>query len=986
MKKRNIKLLIKTFAFSVITALCCAILLTGCNGSDDGSLSADDQIIKETIFDENFEKLSEAEQVEKVESDLNALAEQGIIEKDSIKYYKSNKTFTFKYEDGGLGGIALWEFNEKYNGYGDDSETFTNAYDASASSNSESSNLKVIVFNGFENTGYRRGFYEDLKSDWDNDGLNTTVDTEVTVEDLKDMSGYDVVVFAMHGSEYGNVPVLCLNEPVTAYNDRQYKREIDNEMIVKMEYSDHSMGYWVLPKFFSSGFSKDQLKNDIIFSESCMFFGCDCYSTKPDYSLASAVETASTATIVGYHNSVGAEYSRNVMKSTINTMLLGYDVNYALKNAKAVYGDDDNWEDLSDHKYIAYPVIYGNGNTTIVDVPVTDFSIENEKTIALGQVDIIEPVFEPETANDYKITWQSSDESIATISSDGIITPKQKGKTTITATVTSRGNTITRTTELTVSNQGRDTVLVLDISGSMDGEPIEEMKKSAVNFCNELLQDEYNNRVGIVFYDSYISTVDLTNDLNYLIDCINSVSSGSTTNMVGALSAAEEMLDSYGKDGNIENIIVMADGLPNEGTTSTSGSFKYSHNVNYYSDNYYANAVVDTANQIMTKYNMYSLGFFHDLYDEELDYANTLMSYLTNMTDGYHQVDKAENLQFAFGDIQQTISDGSKIIINIACPVDVSVTYNNETLSSNERDYSDNTSFGNLQLLGRNKDIKVLSLEPDIDYDVELIGTGVGTMNYSVNYFDDNENITDYRDFENVPISQTTTINTNTANDNAMALNIDKDSDGETDEVWSADANSNAVVTYKDEQQPESDPISEQKGTESWQIILVAGIAAVVLIILIIVIYLTVKNSKKSLEKDNEVNPAVAPYKHYPVVLNGDTEPLKNQVLEQEHIFQLFIPSKEYNLNYSVNPGQVYNIGKDTNWADIILPSSFTKVSRKHCSISYDENRKQFIINDISANGLKYADERKLNKGINYISAGTTVNLPEQSCSITFIK
>lgn len=979
------KVLLKILLFTVFFVLGCAVLLSGCSeSSDDGSLSADDKIIQETIFEDGFDNLSETEQIEKVEADLNELAQQGIIDGDSIKYYESQKMFTYKYTDGVLGGVSLKEFNDEYNGLG--AINSQKLLEISGTSAKTGDVISAIVFNGFENTTYRRSYYESLKTDWDNKGLSTTIDTEITVDDIKNMGEYDVVVFAMHGTEYGNSPSLCINEAVTAKKDKHYKYELENEMIAKVGYSDGDMGYLVLPAFFNGAFDQDELKNDIIYSESCMFFGCDCYSVKPDYSLASAIEYASTATVVGYHNSVGADYSRDVMKQTIDNMLLGYDVNHSLELAKDIFGDDDDWEKPDDDKYKAYPLIYGDGNITIVDVSVTDFSIESEKTIALGQIDIIEPIFEPETANDYEITWTSSNENIAVISQDGIITPKQKGKTTITATVTSKGNTITRTTELTVSNQGRDTVLVLDVSGSMSGEPLEEMKKSAINFCNELLQDAYNNRVGIVFYDSSIETINLTNDLNYLIDCIDLAYSGSTTNMIGALNAAEDMLDNYGENYNIENIIVMADGLPNEGATSSSGSFKYNSNMSYYSSDGYANAVVDAANRIMTKYNMYSLGFFHDLYDDEFDYANALMSSLTNMTDGYHQVEQAENLQFAFGDIQQTISDGSKIVINIACPVDVTVKYNNETLCSNERNFSDTASFGRLKLLGRNKDIKVLALDPDIDYDIELTGTGVGTMNYSVNYFDDNENIVDYRIFEEVPISQTTIINSNTFNDSAMTLNIDKDSDGEVDEIWSADTKSNAVVSYKDEAKSESQPDPEKKEIESWQIILVVCISAFVMIMLIIVISLTVKNSKKTIDNKAENEPNIEFNPNFIPGANGDTEPLKHQNPQQEHIFQLYIPSKGYNVNYSVNPGQVYNVGKDTAWADIVLPANLNKISRKHCIISYDNSRKQFVINDVSTNGLRLSNDIKLNKGVNYISTGTTVFFPEHSCSVRFIK
>lgn len=613
---------------------------------------------------------------------------------------------------------------------------------------------------------------------------------------------------------------------------------------------------------------------------------------------------------------------------------------------------------------------------------ITDFTIPDNLTLTIGELNVIEPETIPNDATGYSLKWTSSDESVATVSptgDNGIITAKAKGTATITAELTSNGKTITKTTDVRVASQGRDTVLVLDVSGSLNGTPLDEMKKSAIQFCNDLLKDEYNNRVGLVFYDNYIETVDLTNDLNTLVDYIESVNSGATTNMEGGLSAAGDMLNNQGKDGNIKNIVIMADGLPNEGAVSSSGSMPDTSYSSYNSDSEYASAVIDTANSLMKNYNLYSLGFFHSLYGEEKDFAVTLMKELTNMQDGYHQVDEAENLQFAFGDIQETISDGSKIVINIACPVDVNVTYNGETLSSAANTYSDMASFGTLQLLGTNKDIKVLSLNPGIDYDIKLLGTDTGTMDYSVNYIDDTENIIDYRSFESIPITSTTVIDSNTNNAEEVTLNIDEDGDGEIDLIWSASPNSSATLTFGETQtEPEEIPEPDvSNDNDSWKIVLVSVIVVLVFIAVIMIVVFLVSSGKR---KNNQIE--------IPIVNNP---PKNNSELDEK------LPGISTKYAVVISTGSMsgtrfeldneapFCIGKGNDPSQINLSSDYSSVSRQHCMVICNSEEDCYYVTDCSMNGTYFRNGRKLSKNVpTKVTHGTTLQLANSNCEVLF--
>lgn len=567
-------------------------------------------------------------------------------------------------------------------------------------------------------------------------------------------------------------------------------------------------------------------------------------------------------------------------------------------------------------------------------IPATDFTMTDSMVITLGELGVIEPVMTPADADDFTIQWSSSDESVVTVSPTGeagILTALSKGTATITAVMTSGGNTITRTTQVRVASKARDTVLVLDVSGSMYGEPLEEMKESASQFCRDLLTDEYNNRVGIVFYETDVTSIDLTSDLDYLLSVIDNVTDRGVTNMEGGLTRAGEMLSSSDAD-TIKNIVIMADGLPNEGATSSSGSMPAVSGVSSSgSDFAYANAVIDTAQSMFSQYNIYSLGFFHGMYGVAKDFATTLMQSLTNQSDGYHEVTEAENLQFAFGDISDTISLGSRIVINIACPVDVEVSYGDEKLCSRQSDFNDTASFGSLQLLGENQDIKVLSLDSDKVYDVQLTGTGTGVMDYSVNYYDETEKLADYRIFEAVPIEPTTVIYSSTDNSMDVSLNIDNDGDGEIDVVWTAAQMSTGVVTYGEASTTTEPPATtvqvittapeEPENESTGTGIIAAAVVAMVLVIGIIVGVILIAANNQSIDDGKNSIPRRVNY------AGGSDETSR---LSREKIPAAFTltfgtrPTRHY--SYSGGTLKGYNI-RDDSLTHLNVPDSFYNVA-----------------------------------------------------------
>jgi len=310
-----------------------------------------EELLSEVIESDDFADADLEERRDLVEEILDECYEEGLIQEEA-EYDKSTKLYTFTYADDTLGGVSLEEFENTR-------RLDPGTLDLPQGVALSRSDWNVLILNGFEDTPFRREYYTELESLWDSIGVETTVDTTVTVKDMKQLDDANVVIFAMHGSTYLDFPVLCLNETVTDRTDEAYEKHLRREQsVAKVFCTDYAYHYWVFPSFFQKCYGSDDLDGMIFFSESCCFFGCDCISEKPDDAFAQALIGCSADTVFGYHNSVMAKYSRNVMSVTLGNLFYGEAAHAALARAMAMYGTDDQEEDIREDKYLAYPMVY----------------------------------------------------------------------------------------------------------------------------------------------------------------------------------------------------------------------------------------------------------------------------------------------------------------------------------------------------------------------------------------------------------------------------------------------------------------------------------------------------------------------------------------------------------------------------------------------------------------------------------------------------
>ena len=369
------------------------------------------------------------------------------------------------------------------------------------------------------------------------------------------------------------------------------------------------------------------------------------------------------------------------------------------------------------------------------------------------------------------------------------------------------------------SSDERDVVLVLDTSGSMGGKPIEEVVKASEKFVNTVLKEEAS--IGVVAYDNSSLTIcNFCKNKKHLIDSFSKLNAYGGTNIESGLKQADDMLDKSSAKKKI--IVLMSDGQPNDGKLGQD--------------------LIDYAESLRNKgIYIYTLGFFSSLYSSNRAYSQDLMKQIAGDESFYFDIDDVDNIVYFFGDIADQISGQKYIYIKIACPVDVTVKHNGETLSSKESILNKRTSFGSLTLEENTEDedrygadkngeidtVKILRLKNGADYDISIKGTGRGRMNYTIGFMDDNGEYSDMRTFSNIKITKDTVIYTVATEAEKTVLNVDEDGDGKYDLVYEAGRNGKGKLVKK-----------------SWTLYIVLGVIGVLIIACIVALVLISKKRK----------------------------------------------------------------------------------------------------------------------------------------------
>ena len=305
---------------------------------------------------------------------LDQLAGEGLVQPGSIRYDEENGMLSFAYDCGVLGGVLLtdWEDEPFVDLPLEMPEGLPGPLDAE---NDVRPLGNAIIYYAFDDTvnSSRYPSYLTMQEAWNGWGLSTTLDTDVTVADLRHMDDYDLCILSTHGAYYTyttgwlfkqvrTAPVLLLREESSFWDDLRYGFDLLTHRVIKV-----NGNYCVTPDFFSAAYRDGQLEGTMVFSETCEFFGG---SNILDLSMSNALLDAGARAVVGFVNNVYAVYSRNMLWGTVNQLIMGQNILQAVDAAAATYGPDDIYWYLSQggtkpHRYAAFALVHGDDTATL---------------------------------------------------------------------------------------------------------------------------------------------------------------------------------------------------------------------------------------------------------------------------------------------------------------------------------------------------------------------------------------------------------------------------------------------------------------------------------------------------------------------------------------------------------------------------------------------------------------------------------------------
>jgi len=131
-------------------------------------------------------------------------------------------------------------------------------------------------------------------------------------------------------------------------------------------------------------------------------------------------------------------------------------------------------------------------------------------------------------------------------------------------------------TVLKTENKNTDILFVLDVSGSMEGDKLNRVKADSIQLIESVLSNN-KNKVGLITFETNSTIVsELSNDKEQLINSIQNLTTGGTTNYYQALINVDNILKNYTKEADRERVVLfLTDGFPNEDTPNEVGFYRY---------------------------------------------------------------------------------------------------------------------------------------------------------------------------------------------------------------------------------------------------------------------------------------------------------------------------------------------------------------------------------------------------------------------------
>lgn len=299
-----------------------------------------DSELSNTMSKNSFKNLSIEEKSQEIKKVLNGLENTGYVKKESSVYDEKTGNYSFKYSNGINGAAMLADYSDKVNGK--NLKRISNKEEKkinTSTTQTTSSFAEALFLHSFGDSVFRNEFYKKTKAEWDGNGINTEINKNITVAKLKSIdTNYEIICFSGHGSTLNNSPVMCTEEIVNDENRQKYTADLNKERISIVTTTTGETEYWVFPSLFEDHYNSNSFTNSFIFSECCEFFG---YDNQYNDDFANVFINLGAKAVVGYHNSVLAEYSRDFIKKCVDELIAGKTISEAFNAAIKKHGAND---------------------------------------------------------------------------------------------------------------------------------------------------------------------------------------------------------------------------------------------------------------------------------------------------------------------------------------------------------------------------------------------------------------------------------------------------------------------------------------------------------------------------------------------------------------------------------------------------------------------------------------------------------------------
>ena len=327
----------------------------------------------------DYAQMTEDERTDAALQQLEELTRQGLVKQGSVYTDAENGMVSFTYSCGALGGILLTDPEEE------NTAALPELDESQLQELAENKRVgTAAIYYAFDNTinSTRYPYYAYMQTYWDSVGLQTDLDTTVTVSDLRRMGRYDLCILSTHGAyytyEYGwlfkktaTEPLILLTERSDFWSDLRYGFDLLAHRVVKV----NGM-YAVNGDFFRSAYRG----NGIVLSETCEFYGKNGHV---DTAMADGLLAGGAKAVMGYVNNVYSVYSRSMLWDTVNHLILGQSIGQAVAHAQATYGTDDLvWYTAQGgkrpHAAAAYTMLLGDADAAlpIIEEPADETPVQ----------------------------------------------------------------------------------------------------------------------------------------------------------------------------------------------------------------------------------------------------------------------------------------------------------------------------------------------------------------------------------------------------------------------------------------------------------------------------------------------------------------------------------------------------------------------------------------------------------------------------------